>query len=96
MDGKQLTINGSREDRPDSLSLYLDATGPGAFTCRLAQWNRGRDERLQGKCTVTLTKLATQKGEHDEGSFTATYEIKEQGLTRRMEMSDAEFRVHRE
>lgn len=95
-DGKMLTLNAGREARPESFALYLDSTGPGKFTCRSAQWQRAGDERLEGKCTVQLTKLAAEKGEYDEGSFTATFEIQEPAYKRKMEMSDATFRLRRE
>lgn len=96
--GKRLTISAGKEAVPESFSLYLDADEKGAFTvCHLAQWHRA-DERnaLEGKCTVHLTKLASQKFEYDEGTFSATFEIQEPGYVRKMEMSDAKFRVRRE
>ncbi|MGC4121289.1 MAG: CsgG/HfaB family protein [Myxococcales bacterium] len=97
-DGKRLTLNAGKEAVPESFSLYLDADAKGEFTvCHLAQWHRaGERDALEGKCTVQITRLASQKFEYDEGSFTATFEIKEPGYVRKMEMTDAKFRLRRE
>ncbi|MBI5546275.1 MAG: hypothetical protein HY901_20505 [Deltaproteobacteria bacterium] len=95
-DGKRLILNAGKESSPEALSLYLDATGPGTFACGLAQWRQRSNEHLEGTCHVTVTKLASQKGEFDEGTFDATFEIKEQGFARKKVLSEGNFRVRRQ
>ena len=95
-DRKRLSLHGSREAPSDSFSLYLDATGPDAFTCGLAQWQRHGEETSKGTCTVMLTKLAAENGEYDEGTFSAHFELDEGGYKRRIELTDGKFRLRRQ
>ncbi|MCU0702098.1 MAG: hypothetical protein MUC96_36850 [Myxococcaceae bacterium] len=94
-DGKQLVINGHNKDSTVDLALYLVPAGTG-WKCRDAQWRIPSGKQVQGSCSVTLTKIAADKGGHDEGTFTASFRYEEEGMTRTTELTKGEFRVRRE
>ncbi|HEY3356608.1 MAG TPA: CsgG/HfaB family protein [Polyangia bacterium] len=94
-DGKVLSLFGGREGGRAQLSIYLDATGPNQFRCRLAQWTGMGGDRREGSCSVTLKKLAREPGELDEGVFTASFPTPTpNGRTRTIEMK-GDFRLRR-
>jgi TolB-like protein len=96
-DRKVLTLMGRRENAPTELHLYLDLTGPETFTCRKIQWRKLGGGRLEGTCTVSLTKLARERGEFDEGTFSAEFE--EAGIggrKRTTKLTKGTFRLRRE
>ncbi len=101
-DGKVLTLMASKEGQPQSFDLRLTREKPeGPFTCEAARWQRSNEDRWEGTCSVTLTRLAAENGEHDEGSFTATLKPQAQRgapapEARRMELSAGSFRLRRE
>ncbi|MDX2014531.1 MAG: CsgG/HfaB family protein [Myxococcaceae bacterium] len=94
-DGKQLVINGHNKDSTIDLALYLVPDGAG-WRCRDAQWRTSTGDQVQGTCSVTLTKVAADKGGHDEGTFTASFRYEADGLNRKTELTKGEFRVRRE
>ena len=88
---------GRREGARTALTLYLDLTGPETFTCRKIHWDKLGGGRLEGTCSVTITKLARERGEFDEGSFSAEFE--EEGIAghkRKTRLSKGTFRLRRE
>jgi len=95
-DGKMLTLTGSKDAPPGDLTLVLGATGPDTFVCRTAQWNRSGGQRMEGKCSVTLTRSAAEKGEYYEGTFSATFEPPEGSGRRTSELTQGRFRLRRE
>jgi TolB-like protein len=94
-DGKQLVINGHNERSTTDLALYLVPDGNG-WRCRDAQWRTRDGDQVPGTCTVTLTKVAADKGGHDEGTFTATFTYDQDGGKRTTQLTKGEFRVRRE
>lgn len=93
-DGKRLSLSGRREHGPESLDLLLDAAGPGTFRCASARWHRADGTRLEGACTVELSKLAADQGGFDEGDFSATFEQREPEK-RSLTLTEGRFRVRR-
>jgi tetratricopeptide (TPR) repeat protein len=96
-DGKKLTLTGSHDGAPSyTLDLVLEATGPGAFTCQSARWQRPKEKTQSGTCTVTLTKIAREKDDYDEGTFSATF-IEEEGDRHfKQELGNGKFRLRRQ
>ncbi len=95
-DGKMLTLMGGKDGlTKDSFTLVLDRIGPNEFKCREAQWTRD-DEHEKGTCQVTLTHFATEVGDHDEGTFSASFIEKDGRFTRHVELTDGHFRLRRE
>jgi TolB-like protein len=100
-DGKELSLTGSKQmmaNGRDSLSFFLDATGPDTFSCRSARWHRFDEKTpLEGGCDVRITKLARERGDFDEGTYSATFEtIEPTGWRRKIELSDGSFRLRRQ
>jgi TolB-like protein len=94
-DGKQLVINGHSKDSRTDLALYLVPEGAG-WRCRDARWRIANGAQVQGTCSVTLTKVAADKGGHDEGTFSATFSYELDGAKEKTELTKGEFRVRRE
>jgi len=96
-DRKVLTLFGRREGQQTQITFYLDLTGPETFTCRKAQWRPLGGGTREGPCTVQLTKLARERGEFDEGTFTATFEEPGFGGRKRLvRLTKGTFRVRRQ
>ncbi|MBI5477917.1 MAG: hypothetical protein HY906_03615 [Deltaproteobacteria bacterium] len=96
-DRKVLTLFGRREGAKTELTLYLDLTGPETFTCRKIQWRKLDGAKLEGTCTVQPTKLARERGEFDEGTFTAQFEEPGPGGRQRIvKLTKGSFRLRRQ
>jgi TolB-like protein len=96
-DQKVLSLFGRREGQNTQLSLYLDLSGPETFTCRKAQWRALGGANREGTCTVQITKLARERGEFDEGTFSAQFEeTTPAGHKRLIKMTKGTFRLRRQ
>jgi TolB-like protein len=94
-DKKVLSLNGT-DARHESIYLRLEAKQPDGFDCKLARWNRKDTGNLDGQCEVTLTKLAAERGEFDEGTFAAHFVEKSDGYPRKIELTEGQFRLRRQ
>ncbi len=94
-DGKQLALSGRNERGSIELALYLAPEGNG-WKCRLATWRTRDGDQVDGECTVKLAKEAKDKGDYDEGAFSAVFKFKQDGLTMKTELTDGSFRLRRE
>lgn len=97
-DRKVLSLMGRREGAKTELHIYLDLVGPETFKCRQIQWRKLGGERLDSKrCQVQITKLARDRGDHDEGAFSAEFEEPSPGgRPRTTRLSKGTFRLRRE
>lgn len=94
-DGKQLSISGRNERGSIDLALYLTPAG-GGWSCRDATWRTRDGDQVTGTCVVKLTKEAKDRGDFDEGTFSATFTFQQDGHGMKTELSDGEFRVRRQ
>ncbi|MBL8920679.1 MAG: hypothetical protein JNJ54_17570 [Myxococcaceae bacterium] len=94
-DGKQLAISGHNQSNSVDLSLYLVPDGAG-WKCRDATWRDSNGDQQTGPCTAKLTKEAKDKGDFDEGTFSASFTWTWDGRPRKTELTQGEFRVRRQ
>jgi TolB-like protein len=94
-DKKVLSLNASDETRRESLYFRLEAKEPEGFDCKLARWQRRDDGNLDGTCEVKMTKLAAEKGEFDEGTFSAHF-VEKLDYPRKIELTEGRFRLRRQ
>jgi hypothetical protein len=96
-DRKVLSFMGRRDQGKAELHMYLDLTGPETFTCRKIQWRNVVGQKREGTCKVQLTKLARERGEYDEGTFSAEFDDTAPGGQKRtIKMTKGTFRLRRE
>ncbi len=94
-DGKQLAISGHNKNNSIDLCLYLVPEGT-AWKCRDATWRTRDGDQVTGTCTAKLTKEAADKGDLDEGSFSATFTFQQDGHGLKTELTKGTFRVRRQ
>lgn len=94
-DGKQLVISGHNKNSSVDLSLYLAPEGTG-WKCREATWRTRDGDQVTGTCMAKLTKEAADKGDFDEGSFSATFTFQQDGHGMKTELTRGDFRVRRQ
>lgn len=94
-DGKQLALGARNERSSIDLTLYLEPQGPG-WKCREATYRTRDGDQVNGSCTVVLTRTAAEKGDYDEGTFTARFSYEQDGRPFTDTLSDGEFRLRRQ
>jgi TolB-like protein len=94
-DGTQLTINGHNEGQTVDLALILKREGA-AWKCRNATWRTRDGDQIDGSCTVTLTKEGAERGDFDEGTFSASFSFEQDGHRLKTELTRGDFRVRRQ
>ena len=99
-DKKVLTLDASRDRGKlgsDQISFRLEPKGgPSDFKCVGAYWVKD-GKRLETKdCDVTFAHLATDVGDHDEGTFSASFFEKGEPFDRTLKLSKGHFRLRRE
>lgn len=95
-DKKTLTLLGTSSPPRSTVSLRLEARGS-TFECVRADLTGGSTLGTGTTCAVTFTSMAKQKGDFDEGTFSATLTSKPgPGMNPRIELTDGKFRVRRQ
>lgn len=94
-DGKQLAISGHNKTDSINLSLYLVPEGK-SWKCRDATWRTRDGDQVTGTCTAKITKEAADKGDFDEGTFSATFTYQQDGHGMKTELTKGDFRVRRQ
>jgi TolB-like protein/tetratricopeptide (TPR) repeat protein len=94
-DQKVLSLNG-RSTLHEDFYVRLEAKQPGQFACVTARWKKRGGGSLEGPCELTLTKVAQDKGDYDEGTFSASFVDRDEGFARKIELTDGKFRLRRQ
>jgi hypothetical protein len=76
-----------------TLQFRLEPDGAG-WKCTHATWQRGL-VKLDSACTATVTKLASGRGDFDEGTFSADFVDIDGSAHRKMQLTDGKFRLRR-
>lgn len=92
-DGKQLAISAHNENNTVDVSLYLEPDGKG-WKCREIMWRNSDGDQISAPCSANLKVEAKEKGDYDEGTFSAT--IPAGKGSAKVELRQGSFRVRRE
>lgn len=94
-DGSQLALSARNETGSLDVSLYLVPDGQG-WKCRNASWRNRDGDQVDGTCTAKLTRLGKDKGDFDEGTFTANFTYQQDGRPYVVKLLNGDFRLRRQ
>ncbi|GMU63010.1 MAG: hypothetical protein AMXMBFR34_47730 [Myxococcaceae bacterium] len=98
--GEVLTLKGTaRLGTPDGVvnePIVLKATQTReGWRCTSVSLDYHMYGPITGECAVTVTKLASGRGDYDEGTFSASFATGDK-LRRKLELSDGQFKLKRQ
>ncbi|MEW5740430.1 MAG: CsgG/HfaB family protein [Myxococcota bacterium] len=98
--GEVLTLKGSaRLGTPNGVvnePIVLEASqAGGGWRCTSVSLDYHMYGPITGECSVTVTKLASGKGDFDEGTFSASFNTGDR-MRKKLELSDGQFKLKRQ